>query len=125
MALLPLPDVPHAVLIRGIMPSTGFDTMLLRSGKQKITKEIGIGPGKVSTLMGIHYSHSGLDLMTMPANRSVPAIWLEDSGFSVNSDWITSGPRIGVDYAGDDALLPYRFSIPVHYLQFDVTEINI
>ena len=104
--------IPHAVLIRGIIPHEGRETMLLRSGKDKITTDIGIGPGKVSKLLGIHYSNSGLDLATMPADRGSPAIWLEDDGIPVDPRMIITGPRIGVAYAGDDARLPYRFTVP-------------
>jgi len=36
-------------------------------------------------------------------------IWLEEKGVMVKEESIISGPRIGVDYAGEDAKLPYRF----------------
>ncbi|MCX6306545.1 MAG: DNA-3-methyladenine glycosylase [Bacteroidetes bacterium] len=103
-------DIPHAILIRGIIPAEGIETMMQRAGKAKITKDFGIGPGKVSKILGIHYSHSGLDLVDKPGNSASTAIWIEESGYSVNRALIRSGPRIGVDYAGEDALLPYRFS---------------
>jgi DNA-3-methyladenine glycosylase len=54
--------------------------------------------------MGIHFSHSGEDLC---GNR----IWIEDRGISVEAGSIITGPRIGIDYAGEDALLPYRFKL--------------
>ena len=96
-------DVPHAVLIRGIYPFVGLDVMLRRTGKLNLQRESGSGPGKVSKLLGIHYSHSGIDLVG-------DEIWLEDMGLVLN-DEILTGTRIGVDYAGKDALLPYRFYI--------------
>lgn len=101
--------VPHAVLIRGILPGTGIDTMLWRTGKTILPEKSGIGPGKVSKMLGIHYRHSGLDLIESYFRNSDPAIWIEDTGIAVNSDLITAAPRIGVDYAGEDALLPFRF----------------
>lgn len=104
-------DVPHAVLIRGIIPLEGTETMLRRSGKKQITKNFGIGPGKVSKLLGIHYSHTGLDLTTKHENKAHTAIWLEDNGIVINSEMIMKGTRVGVEYAGVDALLPYRFRI--------------
>ena len=97
-------DIPHAVLIRGIHPVEGLDIMLTRAGKDKIVRGFGSGPGKVSKLLGIHYSHSGLDLQG-------DKIWVEDRGLELAKQ-IISGVRIGVDYAGEDALLPYRFRIP-------------
>ena len=95
-------DVPHAVLIRAIEPKEGIELMLQRTSKQQLTKDFGIGPGKVSKALGIHYSHSGLSLM---GNE----IWLEDKGIVPNKEEITITTRIGVGYAAEDALLPYRF----------------
>ena len=104
-------NVPHAVLVRGIFPVHGADVMLSRAGKAKAGKNFGIGPGKVSKLLGIHYSHSGLDLVDKPGNPAQDAIWIEDAGIIIKPAMIASGPRVGVDYAGADALLPYRFSV--------------
>jgi DNA-3-methyladenine glycosylase len=103
-------DIPHAVLIRGIIPAEGVETMLHRAGKPKVSKDFGIGPGKVSRILGIHYSHTGLDL-TMKRMDSLASIWVEDIGVEISDADILSGPRVGVDYAGEDALLPYRFWI--------------
>lgn len=97
-------DIPHAVLIRGICPVEGFDSMKIRTQKTDLGPGAGSGPGKVSKLLGIHYSQTGLDL-------SGNEIWLEDRGIELN-DEIISGTRIGVEYAGQDALLPYRFWVP-------------
>ena len=102
-------DIPHAILIRGIIPADGIETMLCRTGKKAITRDSGNGPGKVSKLLGIHYSHTGTDLTL---NGVSPAIWIEDRNVRVDPVTILTGPRIGVDYAGEDALLPYRFRIP-------------
>jgi len=104
-------DIPHAVLIRGIMPAEGQAHMLRRSGKERITKDSGVGPGKVSKLLGIHYSHSGLDLAVLSDKMDTPGIWLEDRDIHINRKNILMLPRVGVDYAGEDALLPYRFKI--------------
>jgi DNA-3-methyladenine glycosylase len=95
-------DIPHAVLIRSIYPTDGLQTMLSRSGKTNVSKDFCIGPGKVSKVLGIHYPHSGWNLNS-------EQIWLDDKSISVKTDEISSGKRIGVDYAGNDALLPYRF----------------
>jgi DNA-3-methyladenine glycosylase len=95
-------DIPDAVLIRGIAPVTGTEFMLQRTGKKTLDKNFSIGPGKVSKALGIHYSHTGIDLCG-------DTIWLEDTGIIVHEDEIKTGTRIGVNYAGEDALLPYRF----------------
>ncbi len=96
-------DTPHAVLIRGILPVEGLEIMRVRSGKSIINMSAGTGPGNVSKLLGIHFSQSGTDL-------SGNKIWLEDKGLNLEGD-IIQGTRIGVQYAGDDALLPYRFRV--------------
>jgi DNA-3-methyladenine glycosylase len=104
-------DIPHAVLIRGIMPFSGIETMLKRAGKEKGFKAFGIGPGNVSKILGIHYSLSGSDLVNKTENLNEPSIWIEDNGIIISPGMIESAPRIGVDYAGEDALRPYRFMV--------------
>lgn len=95
-------NVPHAILIRAIQPLKGVDVMLARTGKSKVSSAFADGPGKVAKALGIHYSHSGLDL-------TKGEIWIEDRNMVIPPEEIIAGPRIGVGYAGDDALLPYRF----------------
>jgi len=103
--------IPHAVLIRGILPADGIETMLSRVGKPKISATIGAGPGKVSKLLGIHYSVSGMDICHKPLTMKEPGIWVEDRGIRKNKLKILTTQRIGVGYASEDALLPYRFLI--------------
>lgn len=101
--------IPHAVLIRAIQSEDGIELMLQRRKKKEIGKDIANGPGKVSQALGIHYSHSGLDLTRISRNSDKPAIWIEESGISVLPTEIIATPRIGVSYAGEDSKLPYRF----------------
>jgi len=103
--------IPDAVLIRGILPEDGKDIMLHRKKAQKITADFGIGPGKVSQILGIHYSQSGVPV-TIPVGDAAtkkPIIWVEDRGKVISDSEIITTPRIGVDYAGEDAALPWRF----------------
>ncbi len=95
---------PHAVLIRGIKPEFGVNYMLERAGKTRVDKSFANGPGKVSKILGIHYSYSGLSL-------SSDKIWLEDHRLAVANKDIKISKRIGIDYAEEDALLPYRFKL--------------
>ncbi|MEI6455351.1 MAG: DNA-3-methyladenine glycosylase [bacterium] len=104
-------EIPHAVLIRGIVPSKGLETMLNRTGKKKVFKEMGIGPGKVARLLGIHYSQTGADLTKGERDKAGFKIWIEDRGLKTEPGMIETGPRIGVQYAGPDALLPNRFQL--------------
>ncbi|MFM7023686.1 MAG: DNA-3-methyladenine glycosylase [Flavobacteriales bacterium] len=94
-------DVPHAVLIRGIEPLEGKEIIVQRR-KVKTMKNIGIGPGKVSQALGIDMLHNQMDLQSQE-------LWVEDRGIKIPERAILSGPRIGIDYAGEDAKLPYRF----------------
>lgn len=98
-------DVPHAVLIRAIAPLEGLTAMEARRGRRPLRTD---GPARVSQALGIRTAHTGLDLIDGP-------IRIEEHGFAPRRAAIEVGPRIGVDYAGADALLPYRFRIaPSH-----------
>ena len=94
---------PKAVLIRGIWPLDQFELVLKRRNQIKMKANLGIGPGKASQCLGINQTHNGIDLM---GNH----IWLENQNLVPATHQIVAGPRVGVDYAGVDALLPYRFS---------------
>jgi len=95
-------DVPHAILIRAIYPTTGGEFMLQRTGKNKIDYQLTNGPAKLTKSLGITKNQNGIPLNTTE-------LWLEDRGVVVAPEDITATPRIGIDYAGEDALLPYRF----------------
>ena len=97
-------NIPHAILIRGVEPLKGINKMLERTGKEKLDKTLTRGPGNVSKALGIHTTHSGMSLLSRE-------IFIADDGFIYSKKEIASSPRIGVDYAGDHALLPYRFYI--------------
>jgi DNA-3-methyladenine glycosylase len=99
-----LKNTPHAILIRALEPVTGIDEMLRRTGKQKLDHTLTRGPGNVSKALGIDILQTGISL------RSAH-LFLADDGFSYPAEQIIASPRIGVDYAGTDALLPYRFYI--------------
>ena len=104
---------PHAVLIRGINPTVGLDKMLERRGLKHAGKDFCKGPGKVSKALGIHYSHTGILLSKTTAIENEMKIWVEDNQKIVSYEEIITSPRIGVDYAGEDALLLYRFELKV------------
>lgn len=97
-------DAPHAILIRSLEPVRGIETMLRRTGKKQLDHTLTRGPGNVSKALGIYTSDTGMSLLDKK-------IYLADDGFVFTKKEIFTSPRIGVDYAGDDALLPYRFYI--------------
>lgn len=94
--------IPHAVLIRAITPEIGVETMAKRRKKPINAPNLASGPGTLCQALGIHKGLNGHDLIN-------PPLWLEDRGNNIKN--ITYTPRIGVDYAKEDALLPWRFLI--------------
>lgn len=96
-------DIPDAVLIRAIKPTEGIDVMIRRRNPK--THNLTSGPGTVAQALGMKTIHSGLDLR---GNK----IWIEDNGTNTSNEIITS-TRIGVSYAEEDALLPYRFQLKI------------
>ncbi len=97
-------DTPHAVLIRAIEPVIGLPVMLERMRKEKADYTIGRGPGNVSKALGISVIHTSLSLLNND-------IYIADDGTRLKPSQIGVSARIGVDYAAEDALLPYRFYI--------------
>ena len=95
-------DIPHAVLLRGIIPFASVETMKQRRGLSKPGKGFSDGPGKVTKALGVNMNHNKIDLLG-------DSIWVEDKGININDEEMLVGKRIGVEYAGEDAELPYRF----------------
>lgn len=102
--------LPHAILIRAIRPEVGIPAMLQRRKKIKLGSELTSGPGSLCQALGIDKKHNG---MSVDGN----IIWLEDRGIVIPQGQIAASPRIRVDYAKEDALKPWRFTINKCYLQ--------
>lgn len=96
--------VPHAVLVRGLEPMEGIPVMLRRTGKTHLDHTLTRGPGNLTKAMGLLTLHTGMSLMGAE-------VWIGDDGTRVRPSQIGATARIGVDYAGEDAALPYRFYI--------------
>ncbi|MBA2611135.1 MAG: DNA-3-methyladenine glycosylase [Bacteroidetes bacterium] len=94
-------DIPQAILIRAIYPTKGIEEIVKRRGL-KFSSNLCVGPGKVSQALGINLLHNNLSL-------TGKEIWLQDDKIKIKKSDIQVGPRIGIDYAGEDAKLPYRF----------------
>jgi DNA-3-methyladenine glycosylase len=97
-------DTPHAILIRALEPLEGVDYMLKRVGKPKADYTLTKGPGNLARALGISKMHTGGSLFS-------EEIFIEDDGLRYKKDQIVVTHRIGVDYAGTDAQLPYRFFV--------------
>jgi len=97
-------ETPHAILIRALEPLKGIDVMLERTNKIKLDNTLTRGPGNVSKALGIYINHSGESLLSK-------TLFIAEDDFVLNKKDLAASPRIGVDYAGEDAKLPYRFYI--------------
>lgn len=104
-------NIPHAVLIRGIYPVDGYETIQERRNSKLSKLKIAAGPGTLSKSLGITTALNGISITE---NK----IWIEDVNEGFKPIQIKKGPRIGIDYAGKDALLPYRFYVPKQEIKF-------
>jgi DNA-3-methyladenine glycosylase len=95
--------VGDAVLVRALEPIVGVETMMERMNVVSPLR-VTSGPGKLSKAMGIGRELNGKSLRGWD-------VWIEDRGVRVANGRINASPRIGIDYAGEDALLPWRFTI--------------
>ena len=100
----------QAVLIRGIFPFEGIDFMLERRNMTIIKPNISAGPGTLSQALGITTALDGISL-------SENTIWIEDLGFEIADKTLEIGPRIGIDYAEEDAALPWRFYVETKHIK--------
>jgi DNA-3-methyladenine glycosylase len=96
--------VADAVLIRALEPIAGVPEMTQRRGAIRNAFHLTSGPGKLTKAMGIDRKLNGKFLLD-------GEVWLEDIGTRVSRNAIVASPRIGIDYAGEDAKLPWRFTL--------------
>jgi DNA-3-methyladenine glycosylase len=96
--------VADAILIRGLEPFAGFAEMRVRRGLSSHQNHLTSGPGKLAKAMGIDRTMNGKSLLD-------DEVWIEDIGRKIATRNILATPRIGIDYAGEDATLPWRFSV--------------
>ena len=93
---------PTAVLVRAVEPEEGIELMRERRAVTK-DRELTSGPGKLCKALGIDRSFDGEDL------TASARVWLEDARARVRPEEIAEGPRIGIAYAQEYALKPWRF----------------
>ncbi|HBQ60234.1 MAG TPA: DNA-3-methyladenine glycosylase [Balneolaceae bacterium] len=93
-----------AILIRAIEPTLGVKNMLDRRGIEKLKPQVTNGPGKLSQALGIT---TKLDKTKLCGDT----IWVERGDANITEQEIEASQRVGVDYAGEDAKLPWRFTL--------------
>jgi len=84
-------DRPAAVLIRAVAGVEGL------AGPAR-------GPGLVCRALEIDRSFNGADL-------TLPPLYFVESELPLTDERVAVGPRVGIDYAGSWAELPWRFWI--------------
>jgi DNA-3-methyladenine glycosylase len=99
------PGRPEAVLLRALEPIAGEALMRRRRGRPAAipVADLARGPGNLCRAMGIDRRLSGCDL------GAGPVVLLDTP--PVPASRIVASPRIGVAYAGSDAMLPWRFFV--------------
>lgn len=95
---------PHAILVRAIEPFIGKEIMELRRNLPSGNPAISAGPGSAARALGIDRSFNGKDL-------AGDEIWIEDHGIRYVDNLVASTPRVGIAYAQEHALLPWRFFV--------------
>jgi len=111
-------DEPHAVLIRSIYPLIGQHIMHKRRKSTTDYPHLTYGPGKTAQALGIDRSFNGERLDSKK-------IWIQESLITVDSNKIEELPRVGVDYAGEHARLPWRFRIENSWLETIIANMSL
>ncbi len=93
--------LPHAVLVRALEPEEGLELMRARRPSRS-DRELTSGPGKLCRALGIDRTFDGADLLGQ-------RVWIEGAGAVVKPSEIAAGPRVGIAYAEEYALKPWRF----------------
>jgi DNA-3-methyladenine glycosylase len=88
-------------LIRALEPKLGISVMLARRKMKNLETSLTSGPGRLTQALGLGKRHNGMYF-------SPYSVWVEEGE---KPECIATSPRIGVNYAGEDALLPWRFYI--------------
>lgn len=96
-------ETPEAVLIRAIQPEVGQEIMQFRRGDLRNGLHLTSGPGKLTRALGIDRKLNGKSLLDSE-------VWIEKRS-KVPPQLVLISKRIGIDYAGSDAALPWRFSL--------------
>lgn len=96
---------PDAVLIRAVQPILGIEGMAERRKMKSVDFRLTKGPACLSQAMGIGRESNAQDL------TKKQCIWISENPIPFDPGEIVSSSRIGVDYAGEDALKPWRFLV--------------
>lgn len=93
---------PAAVLIRSLEPIAGISTMHRLRGTDDV-HNLTTGPGKLTRAFALTRELNDENFVTSER------LYIADDGYRVSRRAIVRSPRVGVAYAGADALLPWRY----------------
>jgi len=102
-----LQEIPHAVLVRAIVPVQNIHIQMQRrkkEGKSNYNKSIFNGPGKLSQALAITTKYNELDLC-----HEDSALRIYDTDLNFSEKDIIKGPRVGIDYAEEWVKKPWKF----------------
>lgn len=91
----------EGVLLRALEPLRGIEKMRAARGCDDLCR-LCAGPGNLTRAMGITLADYGRDLCG-------DGLYIADDGFLAPPALVKASPRIHVEYAGEDSLLPWRF----------------
>lgn len=99
-------DDPVAVLVRALQPLEGIDAMARRRPAARRPVDLCSGPARLCAALGIDRTMDGVDLVG--GSELTVLRW---AGRRREALEIATGPRVGVQYAGEWAAAPLRFWI--------------
>jgi DNA-3-methyladenine glycosylase len=97
--------IPHAVLLRAVEVVDGAPLAARRRGLSLPARKGALagGPGRLGQALAIDRGEDGVNLLTGAVRLT--------AGEPVAASGVLSGPRVGVDYAGEAAAWPWRFAV--------------
>jgi DNA-3-methyladenine glycosylase len=96
--------IPEVILIRALEPIAGIEVMERRRGNPTKATRLTAGPGLLTQALGIDCTMNGRALST-------DWLWVAAGPSVISPEAVIRSPRVGIPYANEDRLLPYRFRI--------------
>lgn len=98
-------ETAHVVLIRAVEPIEGIEVMRKRRDIKQSDLNLTNGPGKWTIAMGIDRNHNAT-----PIYQKTSSIKILNQP-RINAERVQVSERVGIAYAGECALRPWRFRI--------------
>ncbi len=99
-------EVAHVILVRAVEILEGVDIARSRRKIKGPSTQLANGPGKWTQAFGITTAHDACLLTEVDS-----VISIHEGGVQYAPDQIISGPRVGIAYAQECAVWPWRFRV--------------